>query len=81
MRTSNLKPQRGFFLIIVVAVLVIIMVAVLFTTGVIETPEPTAASGNCEKLHEHCKASCDNDSNCKNDCLTIYQQCKSEAAR
>lgn len=83
MYTNNVKSQRGFFLIILVLVvaIIIIVAAVLFATGVIKTPEATKGNGSCERLHKHCEDSCDNDSNCKNDCLTVYQQCKKEEGR
>lgn len=82
MRTNDFKSQSGFILIIVAVVAIIIIVAaVLFATGVIKTPDATRDNGNCEILYKRCEASCENDSNCKNDCVTIYQQCKSEEER
>lgn len=81
MRTNKLKSQNGFILIIVAVAAVIIVAAVLFATGVIETPEATMGNGNCERLYKHCEESCDNDSNCMNDCFTTYQQCNKEEGR
>jgi len=79
MSTNDFKSESGFLLIIVAVVaIIIIMAAVLFATGVIKTPEATRDDGNCEILYKHCEASCDNNTNCKNNCLNIYQQCKSE---
>ena len=81
MYSKNYKSERGFLLIILIAVAAIIFVAaVLFTTGVIETEQSDAANDSCEILRKRCENSCDNDSNCKSDCLITYQQCIKEKA-
>ena len=79
MYTNNFKSQRGFILIIVAIVAVAIIAAVVLF--VIETPRVGSGSGSCERLQERCEDSCGNDSNCKNDCFTAYQQCKKEEGR
>ena len=77
MNMNRFKYQRGFILITVVVIAIaFIVVAVLYATGIIETPRVGTDTHACEALLERCEESCSNDSSCKDDCYSAYQACK-----